>query len=48
MHLLLYTAGMAIGTGEIGIRRIDVDKVMALRIDLIERFAAALREDEMT
>ena len=38
---------MAIGAGKIGIRRVDMHEIMTLSVDLIERFTAALGEDQM-
>src|SRR5450432_113450 len=44
----LQPAGVTLGAGEIGILRIDVHEIVAFWIHLVECFATALRENEMT
>ena len=44
----LNPAGVAFGAGEIGVLGIDVHEIVAFRIHLLELFAAALRENEVT
>ena len=39
---------MAIGARKFRIRGVDMNKIIAVRIDLLQRFAAALREYEVT
>jgi len=47
LALFLQPAGVAIGAGEIGVLRVDVDEIVTLRIHLVEGFSVALRENEM-
>jgi hypothetical protein len=44
----LQPAGVTLGAGEVGILRIDVHEIVAFWIHLVECFASALRENEMT
>jgi hypothetical protein len=39
---------MAINAGKFRIRGVDMDEIMTLRVNLFKRFAAPLRENEVT
>ena len=45
--LFLDTPGVTIRTGELRIRSIDVDKILTRGADLLKRFTAPLRQDQM-
>ncbi len=44
---LLDPARVAIGTGKIGIFRIDMKEIMTLKVNLLEPFGVSLSQDEM-